>query len=137
MIFIINIILFIIYGGIYVIFDYFHWKFKVKKELLSVFFCDGLAGVLIGLLNEFNPEMTISMQVLIGVLMTLCIEFIVGCILNLWLKLDIWNYNKVTRYHIMGQVAPIFTINWIPIIWIVIYIDDILRNLFLMIGIGQ
>ena len=127
---IINIILFIIYGLGYCLIDYVFWKHP--KELPTAFICDGTMGVVIGLLNEIWPFMPIYQQVILGCLSTLCVEFIAGCILNLWLKLDLWDYNRVTKYNILGQICPLYIINWIPIVLFVIFIDDVLRNALML-----
>lgn len=126
----INVILFIIYGTGYCLIDYIFWKHP--KELPIAFVCDGMMGLVIGLFNEIWPFIPIYQQVVLGCLFTLCLEFIIGCILNLYFKLDLWDYNRVTKYNILGQVCLLYIVNWVPIVLFVIYIDDILRNVLML-----
>ena len=48
--------------------------------------------------------------VIAGAFITL-VEFIVGCVVNLWLRLDVWDYSRC-RYNVMGQVCLLFTVLW-------------------------
>lgn len=38
-------------------------------------------------------------------------EWITGCILNLWLKLNVWDYSKMPL-QIMGQICLLFSFFW-------------------------
>ena len=58
----------------------------------TMFFVGGIAGYCIGLINEIIPwEMPLWKQTLIGTAIVTVIEFIAGCIINLWLKWDVWD----------------------------------------------
>lgn len=39
------------------------------------------------------------------------LEWITGCVLNIWMKMDIWDYSKLPM-QIMGQVCLIFSFFW-------------------------
>lgn len=39
------------------------------------------------------------------------VEFAVGCIVNLWLKWDVWDYSQQSA-HLMGQICPKFFLLW-------------------------
>lgn len=97
----------------------------------SMFILGGLCLVLIGLLNEdFSYKMYFELQVLIGDIMVLLLEFFTGCIVNLWLGLNVWDYSDLPG-NLLGQVCPQFAIMWIPIVAIAIILDDWTRWKFL------
>lgn len=49
------------------------------------------------------------------------VEFIVGCVVNIQLKMNVWDYSSVP-FNIMGQVCPLYSILWgfitLPILFI-------------------
>lgn len=93
----------------------------------SMFIVGGSCFVFIGLINEKMPWDTwFELQVLYGLLYTLAIEFISGCILNIYLKLNIWDYSNLPL-NILGQVCLPFALLWIPLIAIAIVLDDFIR----------
>lgn len=93
----------------------------------SMFIVGGSCFVFIGLINEKMPWDTwFELQVLYGLLYTLAIEFVSGCILNIYLKLNIWDYSNLPL-NILGQVCLPFALLWIPLIAIAIVLDDFIR----------
>ena len=97
---------------------------------VSMFVVGGIAYILIGIINEYFPwDMYIETQTLIGVGTVLVLEFISGCILNLWLKLNVWDYSNQFG-NILGQVCLLFAIIWIPVVLYAILLDDCVRYIF-------
>lgn len=97
---------------------------------VSMFIVGGIAYILIGIINEyFSWDMYIETQTLIGVSTVLVLEFISGCILNLWLKLNVWDYSNQFG-NILGQVCLLFAIIWIPVVLYAILLDDCVRYIF-------
>ena len=93
----------------------------------AMFLVGGLCGYIIGAINEFFPwEMPLWEQALIGASAVTVIEFIAGCILNLCLKLDVWDYSNLP-FNIMGQVCLYFFFIWIFLVVLWIVVDDYLR----------
>lgn len=96
----------------------------------SMFIVGGIAYILIGIINEYFPwDMYIETQAFIGVSTVLVLEFISGCILNLWLKLNVWDYSNQFG-NILGQVCLLFAIIWIPVVLYAILLDDCVRYIF-------
>jgi len=58
-------------------------------------------------------EMPLWQQVLIGVCIVTVMEFFTGCIVNLWLSLDVWDYNGLPG-NVMGQICPQYCLLWAP-----------------------
>ena len=94
---------------------------------ISMFAVGGMSLVLIGLTNELLEwDWYFEAQVLIGLVDVLIMEFVSGCIVNLWLKLNIWDYSNQPG-NILGQICPLFALIWIPLIAIAILLDDCVR----------
>lgn len=96
----------------------------------TMFAVGGICFVLIGLLNEgMSWDLCIEKQVGLGLATVLIVEFISGCILNLWLNLGIWDYSNLP-FNLLGQICLPFALLWIPLIIIAILLDDSIRYTF-------
>lgn len=95
-----------------------------------MFLLGGLCFVLIGLINEVIPwDMGIIWQGIIGSGIVTSLELIFGLILNVYLKLNIWDYSNLP-FNFMGQICLYFSIAWIFLSLIAIVLDDYLRYWF-------
>ena len=93
----------------------------------SMFVVGGIAFLIIGSINEhFSWDMPIWIQTIIGTILVVTIEFVAGCILNLWLGLNVWDYST-QPFNLLGQVCLAFTGAWIVLVTIAIILDDWLR----------
>ena len=120
-------ILFFIGGRLYTWFEllwrgYTHW---------TMFILGGLCFVILGLLNEYryNWNMALLKQALIGAVVVTGFEFVSGCIVNLWLKWNVWDYSNM-KFNILGQVSLIYSIMWYFLSGVAILIDDWIRWMF-------
>ena len=96
----------------------------------SMFILGGLCFVSIGLINELFPwELGIVWQALIGGTMVTCLEFITGVIVNIWLKMGVWDYSGLPL-NILGQVCLPFYCAWVGLSVVAIVFDDYLRYWF-------
>lgn len=96
---------------------------------ISMLVVGGFCGACIGLLNEFHfkkKQMPIYKQCLIGTVIVLFIEFISGFILNIVLKLHVWDYSH-EPFNLMGQICLRFAFIWYFLIPFGIWLDDYLR----------
>lgn len=115
--------LFIIGGGLYSLIEilfrgYTHY---------SMFFVGGICFILIGFLDEvYTWEMSFISQMVISSIIITIVEFVSGCILNLWLGLNVWSYYHMP-YNLLGQVCLLFTNLWFLLSAIGILLDDWLR----------
>ena len=94
---------------------------------ITMFFVGGLCGLLIGLINEYTPKMPIILQMTIGTIIVTLFELITGYILNIKLGLNIWDYSNL-MFNYKGQISLIFSILWFLLSYIVIELDDYIRN---------
>ena len=95
---------------------------------ISMLFVGGLCAVLIGMINEITPKMNIILQMFIGAVIVTIIEFFSGCIINIILGLNVWDYSNL-MFNYKGQISLIFTVIWFFLSAPVIYLDDKLRKI--------
>ena len=118
--------LFGIGGVLYVLLEhlwrgYSHW---------TMFVLGGVSFVFLGLINEIIPwQMLLWKQMLIGTAGITTLEFVTGCIVNLWLGWHVWDYSGMPG-NILGQICPQYTILWILVSLAGIVLDDCIRFLF-------
>lgn len=94
---------------------------------IAMFAVGGIAFFAVGMINEILPwDTPLSKQMLSGGLIITAIEFVSGCILNLWLKLGIWDYSELP-FNLLGQVCLPFTLIWMLLSLAAILLDDLLR----------
>ena len=118
-----NTILFLIFGFAYIGIEIVFRGFSH----ISMFLIGGLCGVLIGLINEyFTYEMAICSQMVISSFIITTIEFLTGCIVNLWLGLNVWDYSD-QQYNLLGQICLLFSTLGFFLSFAAIIVDDYLR----------
>lgn len=87
----------------------------------------GFVFIIIGLLNEiWDWNDSLVKQVVVGTTIATVLEFITGCIVNLWLGWNVWDYTGIPG-NILGQACLPFTILWAIISLVAIVIDDVIR----------
>lgn len=117
------LILFIFGGAVYFLIEilwrgYSHW---------TMFLLGGLCFVIVGAINNCIPwEMKFEKQMTIGAIIITALEFIVGVIVNLILKWNIWDYSMLP-FNILGQISLPFSLIWFLLSGIIIIVDDYLR----------
>lgn len=115
------LILFIIGGILYICIEllwrgYSHW---------TMFCLGGVAFVLIGSINEhFSWAMPLWKQCGIATVICTVLELLTGCIVNLWLGWDVWNY---TVMDVLGQISLPFMGLWFLLSAVGIVLDDYVR----------
>lgn len=116
-------ILFIIGGLLYILIElgyrgHSHW---------TMFVLGGLCFVLIGGINNYiSWDMPVYEQMMIGSVIITVLEFICGCIVNLWFGWDVWDYSNMP-YNVLGQICLPFSILWFFISLVAIVADDYIR----------
>lgn len=114
-------------GGVVYVFiellwrGYSHW---------SMFLLGGVCFIALGLINEIIPwEMPLTAQMFIGCAIITALEFITGCIVNLWLGWNVWDYSDLP-YNLLGQISVTSSIGWYFLSAVGIVFDDWLRYIF-------
>ena len=119
-------ILFLIGGFLYYTIEilwrgYAHW---------TMFILGGICFIFAGIQNEYTSwEEPLWKQVIKVDGFVLIAEFITGCILNLWLGLNIWDYSNL-KFNILGQSSLLFAVLFLPLCLIAIVLDDYIRYWF-------
>ena len=89
--------LFVTGGSIYFLIEVI-WKSLRATGIVhwSMFLLGGLCFLLIGGLNEYIPwDWSLVKQGAAGSVIVTALEFAFGCVLNLWLKLGVWDYSHL------------------------------------------
>ena len=90
----------------------------------------GICFICLGLINEIlSWETPLTLQMLIGSIIITILEFITGCIVNLWLGWNVWDYSNLPL-NLLGQICLPFSILWYFISAIGIVIDDYIRYIY-------
>lgn len=116
-------ILFFIGGMIYFCLEilwrgYSHW---------TMILVGGACFLMCGFVNEvFEWDMPMWQQMIICSIDIISIEFIAGCILNMWLGLNVWDYSNMPL-NLFGQICAPFMLLWFFVSAIAIVLDDYLR----------
>ncbi len=93
----------------------------------TMFALGGLCFVCLGLINEVLPwTMPLWCQMAIGACIITGLEFLAGCMVNLWLGWAVWDYSGMPG-NILGQVCPQFFGLWLLVALAGIVLDDWLR----------
>lgn len=88
----------------------------------------GLCGVAVGGINQIPKyyNSCIITQSLIGAAIVSCVEFIAGCVFNLWLGWGLWDYSTLPA-NVMGQICLPYSALWFAIMPFAIWLEDTLR----------
>lgn len=117
-----HLILFTIGGVAYVCIEllargFSHW---------TMFVVGGLCFFLVGAINEVTPKMALIKQMAISCVIITAIEFLSGCILNIGLGLDIWDYSDEFG-NLFGQICLKHSCYWFLLSLVGIVLDDYIR----------
>ena len=117
-----NLFLFLVGGFAYVCIEllvrgFSHW---------TMFVVGGLCFFLVGAINEVTPKMALVKQMALSCVIITAIEFLSGCILNLWLGLDIWDYSDEFG-NLFGQICLKHSCYWFLLSLVGIVLDDYIR----------
>ncbi|WP_017751884.1 putative ABC transporter permease [Clostridium tyrobutyricum] len=95
---------------------------------ISMLVVGGIAAFLIGRLNQRTSfyDRKMWQECLIGTIIILVLEFISGMILNVWLRLDIWDYSNMWG-NLYGQICIPYAVLWFLLVPLNVFVDDYLR----------
>ena len=97
---------------------YTHWTMGVLG---------GICFICLGLINELlSWETPLVLQILIGGTIITILELITGCIVNLWLEWNVWDYSDLP-YNLLGQISLFSSVGWIGLSIVGIVLDDFIR----------
>ena len=79
---------------------YSHWSMAIAG---------GICAVLLGCIGKLS--LTIVEKALLGCIAITAVEFLVGCIVNLRFKMNVWDYTALP-FNLMGQICLRFCVIW-------------------------
>lgn len=115
--------LFFVGATIYVIIEklyrgYSHW---------TMFLLGGICFIALGLINEVLPwDMPLILQMFVGGVIITVLELITGCIVNIWLGWNVWDYSELP-FNLWGQISLFSSIVWVGLSLVGIVLDDFIR----------
>ena len=111
-------------GGLLYIILEMAWR---GRSHWTMFFLGGICFINLGLINEVLPwDMPLWQQILSGACIVTALEFLTGCIVNLWLGWGVWDYSGLPG-NVLGQICPQYCLLWLPVSLAGIVLDDWLR----------
>ena len=100
---------------------YSHW---------TMLLLGGLCFLYAGIQNEYIEwEYPLWKQIIRVDIFIIITEFLFGCVVNLWLGWNVWDYSKLP-FNLLGQICVLYAFLWIPLAAIAIILDDYLRYWF-------
>lgn len=109
----------IIYGLVEVVTrGYTHW---------SMILTGGLAFLLIHIINMNLKNNSLLLRCAIGCGIITVLEFVVGCIVNRGLHMNVWDYSG-QKFNLLGQICPLFSTLWFLICIPAVYLSFILKR---------
>lgn len=97
---------------------YSHWTMSILG---------GICFICLGLINEIlSWDTPLLIQMAIGCVIITMLEFITGCIVNLGLGWNVWDYSKYPL-NFLGQISVRSSVLWYFLSAIGIVLDDVIR----------
>lgn len=103
---------------------YSHWTMVILG---------GVCFVLCGILDEIQHKPPLILQMLQSAVIITSLEFVTGCIVNLWLGWNVWDYSDLP-FNILGQVCLYFFFAWFLISFPVIKLENLMHKITNKIG---
>lgn len=94
---------------------------------ISMFIAGGICFILICMLNGRCKKISLIGRMIVSALIITTVEFIAGLIVNIWLKLNVWDYSHLP-FNLMGQICPLYTVFWFFISIAAILMDAYIRR---------
>lgn len=97
---------------------YSHW---------TMFILGGICFIALGMINEsLRRDTSILLQMLMGCAVITALEFLTGCLVNIFLGWNVWDYsNKFCNF--LGQICLENCVYWYLLSAVGIILDDFIR----------
>lgn len=107
----------VLYGGLEIMWrGHTHWTMLLLAAVISI---------PLDIANDtvIPWETPLWLQALIGGTIITAAEFVTGCIVNLWLGWDVWDYSKIP-FNLLGQICLRYWVVWVALALPAIVIFD-------------
>lgn len=83
------------------------------------------------LFKIFSKAQRLSLlkKCLLGSAIITAVEFLSGCVVNLWFKMDVWDYSKMPG-NIKGQVCAAYSFLWLLLSAPVVFLCNTIKTKF-------
>lgn len=82
-----------------------------QRTHISMIITGGLCFVIIYRIFKKARDMSLLFKCIIGSAIITTLEFICGCIVNIWLKLSVWDYTNLP-FNLLGQICLLYSVLW-------------------------
>ena len=97
---------------------YTHWTMTLTG---------GLCLAIIYMINQVFTDASQPLKWLMGAVSITVVEFVVGCVVNLGFRQNVWDYSGVS-FNILGQVCLYFTALWYVLSIPAFYLCDVINR---------
>ncbi|MBQ8641066.1 MAG: hypothetical protein IJ480_02515 [Clostridia bacterium] len=105
-------------GGVIYAFLEIFWRGYTHWSMILAGAC---AAVMLYWIRENLPAAPLLLRCLLGAAGITLVELVIGCVVNLWWGLEVWNYSDMPL-NLWGQICPAFSALWfllcIPAFWL-------------------
>lgn len=93
----------------------------------SMILCGGCCMVACGAINQIFKNMSVVLQMVLSAVIITLFEYFTGYIVNIRLGIGVWDYSYLP-YNFMGQICLLYSILWMFLSLIIIFVDDGIRH---------
>lgn len=97
-----------LFGGVGYGFIEILWRGRTHPSMILT---GGACLIIIKTLTRALESRTVIFRCLTGTLAVTAVEFCVGCVVNLWLHLSVWDYSEM-EFNVLGQICPKYSALW-------------------------
>lgn len=90
----------------------------------------GLCFLCIGNVARKLRNACLLYKCILGSIIITAVEFVFGCIFNLWMRLNVWDYSRIP-FNIRGQICLLYSVLWGILCSVCIPIAEKLYNMLL------
>ena len=82
-----------------------------RRTHWSIFLAGGACFLTLFKIFKHYDKMKLPLKCVVGSTVITLIEFATGCIVNLKLKMNVWDYTN-THFNVLGQICPFYSFLW-------------------------
>lgn len=95
---------------------------------ISMAFAGGLCFLLLHMIFCRWEDIPLILKCTLCMILITAVEFFTGLIVNVWLKLGVWDYAE-KPLNIMGQICPMFSALWFLMGIPISYLSELMKKL--------
>ena len=99
-----------------------------RRTHVSMIFAGGISMLALYWIFLIFPALHIVFKSIISALFITVLELVIGIVVNLIMRLNVWDYSKL-RFNLLGQICPLFTAIWFGLSLIMLNMLSIAHSL--------